>query len=169
MLIVGLTGGIASGKSVVADYFKELGAHVLDADSIGHEVAKKRGIPDQMKEEIHSVTAKEMKAKAKAIIASDSDAVIIVSAPLLIESGAHRRVDKLIVVYASEENRIRRLIERDELSRAEALSRIRAQNPLDEKLKFADFVIYNDGSLEKTRKEVREVYSALSQHADPNP
>lgn len=194
MLTVGLTGGIATGKSTVANYFKELGAHVIDVDSITHTIIKQPEIRkriverfgedircddstidreklgeivfgderkrEMLEEILHPEITKEMERKTNAI--RDKNAIIIKNAPLLIESGAYKRVDKVIVVYSGEENQIKRLVERDGLSRAQALKRIRAQMRLDEKMKFADVVIYNDGTLENTKKQVENVYTCIS-------
>jgi len=92
----------------------------------------------------------------------DPDALIIKDIPLLFELKLTRPVfvDKVVVVSASEQTQLRRLEEKG-MSREDARSRIKSQLPLEEKIKSADFVINNDGSLEETKKQVREIYSLL--------
>jgi len=92
----------------------------------------------------------------------DPDALIIKDIPLLFELKLTRPVfvDKVVVVSASEQTQLRRLEEKG-MSREDARNRIKSQLPLEEKIKSADFVINNDGSLEETKKQVREIYSLL--------
>ncbi|MDQ0286256.1 dephospho-CoA kinase [Desulfofundulus luciae] len=109
---------------------------------------------------VHPAVFKEDQKITAEILAGNPGAVIIKEIPLLIEVGAGHLVDKIIVVYASPEVQLQRLLARG-LDRDEALKRINAQAPLGEKMKWADFVIYNDGNLEETRRQVEEVYQQL--------
>ncbi|SHJ04352.1 dephospho-CoA kinase [Desulfofundulus thermosubterraneus] len=109
---------------------------------------------------VHPAVFKEDQKITAEILARDPGAVIIKEIPLLIEAGAGHLVEKIIVVYASPEVQLQRLLARG-LDRDEALKRINAQAPLSEKMKWADFVIYNDGNLEETRRQVEEVYQQL--------
>jgi dephospho-CoA kinase len=79
-------------------------------------------------------------------------------APLLIEAGAASRVDEIWVVYLDRENQISRLMERDGICREEALQRLSAQMPLEEKLRYAKVVIDNNGPSEKTEQIVRGIW-----------
>ena len=72
-------------------------------------------------------------------------------------------MEKIIVVYASEEAQIKRLIARG-LSEEDVRSRIKSQVPVREKMKYADFTVNNDGSLEETRQQVKAIYDKLMQH-----
>ena len=72
-----------------------------------------------------------------------------------------KTVDRIIVVYTSEETQIKRLIERDGFDEDHAKKRIASQMPLDEKAKLADFVVSNNGSIDETKKQVEEVFRAL--------
>jgi dephospho-CoA kinase len=92
----------------------------------------------------------------------DRDALIIKDIPLLFEVTQPIFVDRVVVVSASEQTQLRRLEEKG-MSRDDAQNRIRSQLPLDEKIKAADFVIDNDGPLEETRKQVKEIHSLLTQ------
>ena len=89
------------------------------------------------------------------------DAVAVVDAALLVETGAYKKFDKLIVVYASEEIQIARLVKRDGMSPQEARNRISAQLPMSEKLAVADYVINNESSLEVLYRQTEEVFSSL--------
>jgi len=85
----------------------------------------------------------------------------VLDAALLIEAGSHRRVDRVLVAYVEEEIQVRRLMERDSLSRQEALARLAAQMPLKEKLAYADYIVDTAGTRESIRRQVREIVEAL--------
>jgi len=201
MLIVGLTGGYASGKSTVAKMFVELGAALIDADKLAREVVEPekaawfeivtnfgKGIllgnreidrkalgeivfkDKEERERLNAIVhprvlEEELKAIEK-IREREPDAITILSVPLLIESGHYRHCDKIIVVTVDEETHIKRLMERDGFAREEAVRRISAQMPLSEKVKYADFVIDNSGSIEDTERQVKEVFSSLKKPSE---
>lgn len=195
MLILGLTGGIASGKSLVARVFKDCGAHLIDADKIVHDLLEPgqpawREVLDHFgaairlpdgtidrrklgeivfydKDErewlnrcIHPRVFEAYLAQVRHIAERQPDAVVILDAALLIETGYHARMDKLVVVYAGEEQQLMRLRRRDGFSEDQALARIRSQMPLGKKRVFADFVIDNTGTREDTERQAREVFAA---------
>lgn len=87
--------------------------------------------------------------------------IIVLDAPLLIEAGLGRGVDKIIVVKADRKKQIQRAIRRTSLSKTAVLKRIRSQMPLRRKLRLADFVIDNNRSLNETRKQVRQIRRQL--------
>jgi dephospho-CoA kinase len=89
-----------------------------------------------------------------------------VDAALLIESGGHGRFDRLIVVHCRPEVQLERLMRRNNLSHEEAVARIVAQMPQEEKLRYADFKIDTSGSYDETRKQTEEVYASLRRLAD---
>jgi dephospho-CoA kinase len=201
MLLVGLTGGIASGKSLVARVFKELGAHVIDADRIVHELLEPdqeawrevldhfgRAVlfPDNVIDrrklgEIVFNDAKEREWLNKCLHPKvfaaytcrvnhlrdrEPDAIIVLDAALLIETGYDRNMDKIIVVYADREQQIERLSIRDTLTRSQALARIASQMPLSEKRGRADYVIDNTGKPEDTRRSATDVFHKLQREAE---
>jgi dephospho-CoA kinase len=93
----------------------------------------------------------------------DPDGLIIKDVPLLLEAGpefAHLLVDKIIVVFASPDVQIKRLIARG-VPEDDARNRIRTQLPVAEKTRYADFVVNNDGTLDETLLQVKEIYSKL--------
>lgn len=194
VIIVGLTGGIASGKSTVAGIFRELGAYLIDFDVLAREVVRPhlkawKGIVEyfgtevlnedltlnrqrlaeivfddavkleKLNEIVHPVVFEEGKNRLEEIRKIDPGALVVMDIPLLLETGCQTLVDKVVLVSASEENQIRRLIDRG-LTPGEAEKRIRAQMPSAEKIKQADFVIQNDGSLAETRRQVEIVVGA---------
>jgi len=91
----------------------------------------------------------------------DDKAIIITQAAVTIESGTHGRFDKIIVVYADPETQLKRVMERDNISEADAKKIISAQMPLDEKLKYAHYVIDNSGTLESLKADVERVYELI--------
>ena len=201
MLIVGLTGGIASGKSLVAKVFKDLGAHVIDADKIVHELLEPGqqaweevveyfgpGIvfPDKtidrrklgeivfnnaekrtwLNQCLHPKVFAAYTARVKHLCARAPHDIIVLDAALLIETGYHEKMDRIVVVYATQEQQMERLTSRDRFSREQALVRIRSQMPLSEKRKQADYVIENTGTREETEQQAREIFQKLKQEAE---
>ncbi len=196
-MIIGLTGGIASGKDTVATFLKELGATIIDADEISREIVKP-GMPawEELVEEFgrnilagdntidrsklgnivfnepahlqrlngitHPKIIAEEKRRIEQIQKSNPQAIIVVNAALLIESGNYKSMNKVIVVYADEKNQIERAAKRDHLFLSDIQKRINAQIPLNEKSKYADFLIDNNGTLKNTKEQVEKIYEVLT-------
>lgn len=93
--------------------------------------------------------------------AEDPDGIGIIDAALMIESGGYKRFDKLIVVHCRPEVQLERLMLRDKLSRDEALRRINAQMPQEEKQKFADYLIDTSDGFEPTKTQIVAVHNQL--------
>jgi dephospho-CoA kinase len=196
MLIVGLTGGVASGKTAVSQVLKEEGAYIIDADQIarelvqphkpawnelirafGKEILQEDGSihrkklaekvfadPEQRKllnQILHPRIKEEMDRRTKEIGQRDPEAIVVIDAPLIVELGDHREMDKLIVVTTTQTQQIERLKDRDGAKPEEALRILSSQMPLEEKVNLADFVIRNEGSLEETKKRAKEVFKEL--------
>lgn len=199
MLRVGLTGGIACGKSTAAKMFSELSAQVVDADVLvhelyrpgqevyrqliarfGQEIVKPDGELDRAKlaaaafdggrvEElnkiVHPAVIRQQEQWMRDIGTKDPYAVVIVEAALILEAGVGDRFDKIIVVTCQPEQKVERLARRTGLSeldaRAEVERRSKAQLPDAEKMRRADFVIENSGSLEVIRDQVQRIYAEL--------
>jgi len=195
MVVAALTGSIASGKSTVAGFFKELGVYIIDFDALGHELMKPgqktwrklvdyfgEGILNEdqtidrtklasivfdasmelgrLNEIIHPEILKESERITAEILYNDPGAIIIKDIPLLSENLAKSLASYVIIAWSSEDSQIKRLSERG-LDEYEARKRIRAQTSLNEKLEFADFVIYADLTLEDTKKQVAQVFRIL--------
>jgi dephospho-CoA kinase len=168
-MIIGLTGGFGTGKSTVARMFAKLGAKILDADRIVHSfigfsarkdlakiVFRRRAYLDLLCKVIHPLVIRKIKEEIKRMDPKKS--IIVIDAPLLIEAGLHRIVDKLVVVKTKKETQIKRSIKRTGLKKSEILRRIRLQIPLKKKIKLADFVIDNDGPLSTTREQAIDIW-----------
>ena len=189
MLVVGLTGGIASGKSTVSQYLRELGAEIIDADVIagelvypqssawqevvnhfGKEIIDENGFLKRKKlgqiifqspaerevlnEILHPKIKQRIAEQIQAFRQQEEVSLIIVDAPLLIESGMTGMVDEVWVVSIPVELQLQRLRERDKLSEAEAQKRLTSQMPLQEKIKYAQRVIDNSGTIINTKKTI---------------
>lgn len=96
------------------------------------------------------------------IVEKNPRAIVQVDVPLLIELNMQYMFHKTLVVYTSEEKQVERLMEREGISREEAVTRLKAQLPIEEKVGYADFVIDNNGSLEETGKQVQDLWQALT-------
>ncbi|BDG46186.1 dephospho-CoA kinase [Parageobacillus sp. KH3-4] len=191
-LTIGLTGGIASGKSTVTKMIRELGIPVIDADQIARDVVKmgeeaykqiiqtfgqdilqENGEIDRTKlgaivfhneQErkklnaiIHPVVRRRMLAEKEAYVQKGAQTVVL-DIPLLFESELTHLVDKIIVVYVDDDVQLERLMKRNGFSKEEALARIRAQMPLREKVKKADAVIDNNGTIEETKQQLLQIF-----------
>lgn len=215
MLKVGLTGGIASGKSVVGGMFVALGAHLVQADRIAHhlilpgqpvynEVVRHFGReilnPDlsinrakladaafgsqptgaavaggaekrvqELNRIVHPAVIRAQEEWMEETGRQDPHAVAIVEAALILEAGAGKRFDKLIVVTCTDEQRVARFAARQkidlEAARREVSRRMAAQLPDADKIKAADYVIDNSGTLERTREQVVQVWNELRAQA----
>ncbi|MEC9491769.1 dephospho-CoA kinase [Flexistipes sp.] len=110
---------------------------------------------------VHPAILEEEKKRVGEIKGRDDKAIIITHAALIIEKGTFERFDGVIVVYAEREQQITRLIKRDSISREYAEKIISSQMPLDEKVKYADFIIDNTGTPEDTKQDVLRVFNAI--------
>ncbi|MEC4669606.1 MAG: dephospho-CoA kinase [Nitrospirota bacterium] len=200
MIVAGLTGGLATGKSTIAQLFKHCGAVVLDADILARAVVRpgkpawrdivrtygkgvlradrsldrtalarivfqSRAKLRALNAIVHPWVARQQARLTKQAARKDPRAVVIYDAPLLIEAGAHRRMDRIIVINADRETQITRLRERNQLTRPEALRRIRSQMPLAQKVKLADYVIDGTLPVAQLRGEVTRIFSELQRLA----
>jgi len=111
---------------------------------------------------VHPEIYKEDARLTEEIKKLDPEAVVIKDIPLLTKEGHGKLMDTIVVVYASEQNQLKRLEEKG-MSVEEAKKRIASQLPLSDKVKFANFVIYNDGSVEETKRQVEKIYAQLKE------
>jgi dephospho-CoA kinase len=184
---IAITGGIGSGKSTVVKLFGELGIPSVDADAVARQVRdlpsvhadilKRFGTTDkselrriiiqdpQSKNDLEKILLPKIKEfsekKMKAIEASYSAPFLLYEAILIIQSGRAGEFDGLIVVSASDEDRIKRIQERDQVSEEVAKSMLKAQMDREEWLKHADYTIENTGNLDQLRLNVKNLYSIL--------
>lgn len=204
MLLVGLTGGIASGKSLVCRILEELGARTIDADQVSRDMVapgsdawnaiardfgseflnsddtlNRKKMADlifadprmriRLESILHPRIGDEIANRIKQYSTKDPSSIIVVDAALMIEIGKHEDFDKVIVVYADEQSRVDRMVQRDGLSRSDAYRRILSQMPLENKLDLADYVIDNSGSMEDTRRQTVKVFNLLRSCAESHP
>lgn len=87
--------------------------------------------------------------------------MLVLDAPLLIETGLSKEVDALIVVRSTRKNQVERLLKKGISTRADIIKRIKSQMALSKKMRLADFIIDNNGSLENTRIQVKKIYRSL--------
>ena len=196
MLKVGLTGGLASGKSFVGQALADLGCHLIQADEIGHQVLAREGeafgpvvaefgpailAPDgsidrqrlaaevftrperlaALTRLVHPPVIRRENELTARIAEREPEAIVVVEAAVMIEAGSHTRFDKMILAVCAQEQQVERAMLRDRITREKALARIGRQMPLEEKLKFADYVIDTSGDKAETLRQVREVYHQL--------
>lgn len=189
MRIIGLTGGIASGKSSVSKMLSYLGAAIIDADVIardvvqpgqkvfqkiieefGDNILKADGTIDRKKlgylvfndrdklNMLNSITHPEIiriiEERVEAIRAEGKYDVIVIDAPLLLESGMKTMVDEVWLVFADMDTQLKRLMLRDGLDIDTARDRIMSQMPMEEKIKLSHRIIDNSKDLEHTKKQV---------------
>jgi dephospho-CoA kinase len=183
--VIGLTGGIASGKSTVLKMFENMGIPTLSADLVardcvrpgkpayrailrhfGSDVRLSDGFLDRKK--LGRIVFKNKKARqtlekiVHPCVIRGLNAFIrrhsgrmVLDIPLLYEARLEPLVDEVVVVYATQAQQLTRLTTRNGYSRAEALRRLRAQWPLRKKCLRADYVIRNAGSLEQLATAVK--------------
>ena len=111
---------------------------------------------------LHPEVYRRMRAIVNRTRRADSSAVVALDVPLLLETGGQKYIDKLIVVSAPREVQVRRACRKFGLSRAQIIRRIRTQMPLGRKVKAADFVVDNGGSMLSTEKQVRAIWKKLA-------
>ena len=187
---IGLTGGIASGKTTVCNLFKDLLVEIIDADVISHELSKKGGAAfeeiveafgDQIIEDDGELDRKRLRSivfndnlKKKMleriihpkvllsinekIKASQSD-YLIISVPLMIETGMNAMMDRVLLIDCNVETQIERIIQRDQTSREEAIKIIESQASIESKRELSDDRIINNNetSIEELRLKVKEM------------
>ncbi len=200
MILIGLTGGLASGKTTIASLFQECGAFVIQADQLARtvvapgriawkEIVKTfggrvlqadrtldRGVLAELVFQdhhklsvlnriVHPRVAREQVRQTNVIARQHPNAVIIYDAALLLEAQAQERMDRIIVVTANQPIQIQRARQRDNLTKKEALARIRGQWPLRTKRRFADYILDGTLPVARLRPTVRQLYREFLQEA----
>jgi dephospho-CoA kinase len=207
VLKVGLTGGIAVGKSVVGEMFAALGVHVIQADEIAHQLMQpgqavyqevvsrfgsgilypegsvnrarlaelvfgasdKPSRVQELNQIVHPAVILRQEEWMAEVGRRDPHAIALVEAALILEAGMAKGFDRLVVVTCQPEQRIERWAQRlkvdQETARREVTRRMAAQMPDEEKIKAADYVIDNSGSLDETERQVKTMYAELEQEA----
>ena len=197
MLIVGLTGGIGSGKSTVARFLGEHGAVIVDADvfardavrggsdafeaivrRFGEEVVGPDGELDRPKlasivfadraalVDLEAIVHPEVRRMIADRIQAelDTDHVVVLVNPLLIEMGAHRDCDVVVVISADPETQVTRTVARG-MDEADVRARLAAQLPIEERARAADVLLDNEDTLEDLEAEVAVLWKSLAARA----
>ncbi|HJU57870.1 MAG TPA: dephospho-CoA kinase [Actinomycetota bacterium] len=198
MLLVGLTGGIGSGKSTAARMLRERGAVVFDADVLareavapgteGHQAVVRRFGADVLapggeldREALASVVFADPAARRdlEAIVHpevrrlfaegseayQDTDRIVVLSAPLLVETGMHSAFDVLVVVAVPVEVQVERLMRDRGMSEESIRARIDAQAPLEDKAAVADVLLDNGGSPDDLERQIHRIWDELAARA----
>jgi dephospho-CoA kinase len=195
MLRIGLTGGIASGKSTVASMLRDLDCPVLAADALGHEllepgqtayaeVVREFGIDildsygnvdrtalgeivfadEERREKLNGILHPRIREIIEkwftALDQPGGPELAIVEAALIIEAGFNQNLNKLIVCWCRRAQQVERLLERG-LTEEQALQRIAAQMPMEEKRSLADETIDCSGTIEETERAVEHAVKRL--------
>ena len=198
LLVLGVTGGIASGKTTVANMLEDLGVPIIDFDLLSRQVVEpgqpafkditdyfgdgvidKNGTLDRKrlstivfrnpaKRKIlegitHPRIVEAFVRQIKEMAEKDPHGIVQVVIPLLFEVNLTHLVHKVLVVYVSPDKQIERLTRRDKISHKEAENILKAQMPIDQKVPKADFVIHNEGNVDKTRKAVYALWRSLKE------
>ena len=195
MKLIGLTGGIATGKSTVSKALRDLGMCVIDADELAREVVephtfglisvvenfgiqilKSNGVLDRSKlgeiifsdresrERLERITHPLIQWRSlqeQGVCRGRGDGLVFYDAALIYEKDLVGQFDSVVVVHTSSETQIKRMLSRDKISSEEAGKRIQSQIPISEKVKRADFLIDNEGSIEMTRHQVSQFIEKL--------
>ncbi len=196
-LLVGLTGGIGSGKSLAASFFKDLGAYIIDADRLCRDLVQPgqtalqeiinnfgvaildcNGNLDRKKLAYIIFNNSEQKSVLEGILhpkvfkmeqeqylnicSTDASALVIIDATLLIESGNYKHVDQVVVIRSSRDLQVQRLLIRESFTLEEITARVNNQMSLEEKIKYADFILDNNSNKDDLKDKVIELHSKLS-------
>ncbi|MCD6212552.1 MAG: dephospho-CoA kinase [Sulfurovum sp.] len=182
---IALTGSISTGKSSAVELLKQTGFHIIDADSVAHQVLDEQhqAIARKFGEELVKEGKVDRKSLGKMIFAdkekrkvleellhpliyariADESTLLdkraepyIVDIPLFFEGGRYA-IESVIVVYAKKEQQLKRLIQREAYSEEEALLRINAQIDIEEKRKNATYAIDNSGDLKQLQYETERI------------
>jgi len=192
MLVVGLTGGIGSGKSTVSALLAERGALVVDTDAVARQVVAPGGpAHDALIERFGPVLAADRRALA-GVVFSDRSAladlnaivhpavrhevaprladmeargadVVVLAVPLLVETGGAYDVAGVIVVDCPEDIAVERLVAKRGRSEADVRRRMAAQASREERIDVADLIIHNEGSVEDLVSQVDETWAWIQE------
>jgi len=152
-------------KKIVKIFGKDILRNDLTVDrgKLGKIVFANQALLKKLNEITHPEITKMIKKEINSEIdkTHNQEKILIIDAALIYEAKIDRLIDKIIVVYIDEDEQIKRLVMRNNLSKEEALQRIKSQMPMKEKVKMADYVIDNSNSLDETKKQVEKIWKNL--------
>jgi len=202
--LIGLTGGIGSGKTAISDLLAKFGAGIVDTDLIAHQMTAPHGaamalIEKQFSPEFITVDGALNRDKMRSLVFTKPEArksleaithplirqetirqgldlskkgvpYLVFVVPLLIESGSWMElIDRLVLVDCPKETQIQRVMQRSNLPREDVERILAAQARREERLKHADIVIKNQGSLKDLEVEVQNLHQKLLQFQKDQP
>ncbi|MCD4828117.1 MAG: dephospho-CoA kinase [Candidatus Cloacimonetes bacterium] len=191
-LLIGLTGGIAAGKTTVASLLQQEGLRVVQADSVAHEALRREdvclelarrfgsgilrdGVVDRKRlgdivfedgtarHDLNAIVHPHVLRRLDEIVAASKDKVLLIEIPLLFESGLANRFDVTITVEADRDKRLSALMRRDGLDRHQAKARLQAQLDEDERIRRADRVLRNPMTPDGLADEVKSLRQWLAE------
>ena len=195
-MIVGLSGGIATGKSTICHHLVDFGLFVIDADIVARQVVEPHTkglaeiveafgneylLPDgqlnrallgqaiftndamrqRLNDIVHPLVRERMWGQALEYVKGNPQNIVILDVPLLFEGKTDALADLTVLVYASKEVQVQRLMERNQLTRDEAMNRIHAQMSIEEKKTLADWVVFNTGDAADTIRLTQDLFLKL--------
>lgn len=195
MFSVGVTGGIATGKSTVAKMLAAFGGEIFDADQVAHSlllpqgecfaaVSKMFGVEiikngqidrsklsrcvfadeeqrKRLESVIHPVVKRKFSETVRRLEREDRGMYLVADIPLLFEAHLHRYVDWTVVVTALRYQQLERASRTLKISQYQTAKRIKAQMPLKDKIRMADFIIDNSGNIQQTKNQVKNVWEEI--------
>ncbi len=199
-MIVGLSGGIASGKSTFSSYLQEMGLYVIDADRVARDVVapNSKGLAqivdtfgtgfllpdgeldrvklgqvifsdavlrDKLNHIVHPLVREYMWGQARAYVEGRPERIVVLDIPLLFESGLQQLADVTVLIYATRDQQLLRLMARNAMAEVEALHRIDAQMPIEDKRELADWIVFNIGDPVQALQLAKNLYDRLVQLA----
>lgn len=188
-LVIGITGGISSGKSTASNYIKDKGYKIIDADIISRQIMEynkegyirvKKAFPEAFvgdvldrkllasiifndyhkREVLNNIMHPIIKEKIIEEI-NKSEGIVFLDVPLLFETHFDDLCDVTILISVDKETQIKRLMARDNIEREYAVKKIDSQMSLEEKAKKADYVIYNNQSIDILKNNIDEVLGVI--------
>ncbi|QVK20557.1 dephospho-CoA kinase [Mycoplasmatota bacterium] len=188
--VIGLTGGVASGKSLVTKFFRLLGAEIIKADLIGHVIQQNQSTINELTKcfgsEILNIQGRIERKKLGAIVFSDNEKLtqlnaimlpkikklikqfidrsksnlIVIEMAILFEAGFEDICDETVVVYSDEAVQLHRLSFR-KISESQARNIVKSQMDIEKKIKLANYVIRNNSNIYDLKAKVRSLYNYL--------
>jgi dephospho-CoA kinase len=155
------------GGEAYADVVREFGPAILDSNgridrrALGALVFNQPERLAKLSSIVHPAVGRLQTALVDRIVAQDPEAIIVIEAAILIETGSYKKFDRLIVVDCTPEQQLERAMRRDSLNQEEVLARIARQLPLEEKKRVAHYIINTSGTREDTFEQTRAVYESL--------